>query len=158
MALVEGRDYVFCEKTTYMGSAGAGTGTGCLIGTQNSLLMIPLKLQHTVWNSKITTSTFNIGGDNPVEAIQNLLQDHNFTTQELEGFIQDISQQISEAEYVNLTEMSRVNVRTGFLSKGVYCNPKASGLGGWKGFPINDKASCQKFYEFYKTSTKFSGK
>jgi hypothetical protein len=51
--------------------------------------------------------------------------------------------------------MKRVRVRASWFSRGVYCNPEASGWGGWTGYPISGKEVAAEWLAFYKTAENF---
>jgi hypothetical protein len=111
--------------------------------------MLPLKTEEVVWNSHITTTTYKIGGADPVQTLEALLADPKMTLVELNALLQDVAQQIPVAVLGDLTQMKRLKVRSGLFSRGVYYNPKESGVGGWVGYPLKGKEQAELFRGFY---------
>ena len=152
MALIHGTDYVFCPKTTYIGTLGVGDG--CLIGTRSLLLMLPLRVDKVEWNRHIETSLFHLG-DDPVDVtIQRVLEEEGLTVDALEGFMRDVAAKLPGSMVGELAEMKRVRVRAGFLSRGIYYSVKQKG-GGWTGYPLKGKAMAQSWVDFYETLPTF---
>jgi len=154
MALVEGRDFVYCPKTTYIGTAGVGDG--CLVGTRRRLLMVPLRVDTTVWNRSITTTTWTLGDEPIGTALGRILSDASMTLGELEATLATINSKIRATSLGKLDEAQRVRVRTGWFSRGIYHSAKAKGP-GWTGFPLKGKPLAQAWCDFYRTLPNFVG-
>ncbi len=152
MALQEGIDYVFCLKTTYIGSLGVGDG--CLVGTRSLLLMVPLKVEAVVWNSHVTTTTFQLGNE-PVNAgIARVLSQAALTVEELEAFMRQTVGRLEGAALTELHTQRRVRVRSGWFSRGIYCSEKEKGP-GWMGYPLKGKELAQRWVAFYQQLPNF---
>ena len=146
MAVVEGRDFVYCPKTTYIGSAGVGEG--CLVGTRRLLLMVPLSVDTVVWNRSITTTTWKLGDEPIGTALARILSSGEMTLEELESTLEMVDAKIEAASLGKLDEAKRVRVRTGWFSRGIYHSARAKGP-GWTGFPLKGKPLAQAWCDFY---------
>lgn len=152
MALQQGRDYVFCPKTTYVGSLGLGTG--CLVGTQRRLLMVPLQVEVVVWNRSITTTTFSLGDEPLNTGIARVLSGAELDVAGLETFMAEVAEGVEGSALVALDERERVRVRAGWFSRGIYHSDRPKGP-GWKGYPLKGKQMALEWLEFYRTLPNF---
>ncbi len=152
MALVDGRDFVYCPKTTYIGSAGVGDG--CLIGTRTRLLMVPLRVDTAVWNRSVTTTTWQLGDEPIGAALARVLRASDLTVDALNRTLESIDAKVEATSLGRLDEAKRVRVRTGWFSRGIYHSAKAKGP-GWTGFPLKGKPLAQTWCEFYRTLPNF---
>jgi hypothetical protein len=155
MTVEAGRDYVFAPNMTYHGNAGIGDG--CLLGTMKSLLMIPLKTMSGA-GRKIVTSTYTLGGKSPAETILNLLSEPSLNAEGLEEVMKELVGKLQGSVLADLTTIGRVKVKAGMFSRGIYYNEKASGLGGWSGYPLKGKPKAEEFLKFYAAHPKFVSK
>ncbi len=149
MALIENTDYVFCPKTTYLGSGGMGTS--CLVGTKNLLLCLPVELFEvdvlSAYTEK-TTTTYSIGGASPAEAIQIMAADQD-DLQEFEQMLVSLADECEDSILVRLDEIKRLKVKSSLLSKGVYYSGRETGP-GWKALGLGKKPLALAFAEFYR--------
>ena len=152
MALEDGRDFVYCPKTTYIGSAGVGDG--CLVGTRTRLLMVPLRVDTAVWNRSVTTTTWQLGDEPIGTALARILSASDLTVDALNTTLESINEQIAATSLGKLDEAKRVRVRTGWFSRGIYHSAKAKGP-GWTGFPLKGKPLAQAWCEFYRALPNF---
>lgn len=152
MSLEYGVDYVFCPKSTYVGSAGIGDG--CLVGTKRLVLVVPLKIETVVWNRSITTTTFQLGNEPVNTGIGRVLTQPEATLGELEQLMSTIHSDLTGAVLHDVGHYARVRVRAGWFSRGIYFSEKEKGP-GWKGYPLKGKEMAQHWVAFYQGMDNF---
>ncbi len=152
MALVEGRDFVYCPKTTYIGSAGVGEG--CLVGTRRRLLMVPLRVDTAVWNRSITTTTWQLGDEPIGAALARMLSASDLSVEALDSTLEALAEKVKATGLGKLDEAKRVRVRSGWFSRGIYYSAKAKGP-GWTGYPLKGKPLAQAWLDFYRDLPNF---
>ncbi len=156
MTLTKLQDYVFCPKTTYYGSGGMGTG--CLVGTQNLLLCLPIKLFEVdtgLTRTEQVTTQYSIAGKSPAEAIEVIAQEVD-SLERFEDFLVSMSETSEDSVLVRLDEIKRLKVKSSLLSKGVYYSSRESGP-GWKALGLGKKPLALEFAEFYRSHPRLVG-
>lgn len=146
MALADGKDFVFCHRTTYVGTAGIGIG--CLVGTRRRLLAVPLSVEVAVWNRSVTRTTFSLGDEPLNDGIARVLTGAELTVDELEEFLATIAGKLDGAALADLATAKRVRVRAGWFSRGIYHSAKERGP-GWTGYPLKGRELAQRWLRFY---------
>ena len=152
MAITHGSQYVFCPAATYIGSVGVGKG--CIVGTKNVLLGLPVEVQEAVWNDSITTKSWSIGGQDPGAAIQEIAQLDDTTLEGFEGYLESLSKNCPGAVFVEVAKVKRLKVRAGLCTKGVYWSDRESGP-GWSGYGMGSKELTLEWMEFYRSLPNF---
>ncbi len=152
MGLHEGRDYVFCAKATYVGALGVGEG--CLIGTRNRLLMVPLKVQVVDWNRSVTTTQFTLGDEPLNVGLARVLGTTEMDVPALEAFMAGVAGEVGGSALVELDSRKRVRVRAGWFSRGIYHSDRVKGP-GWMGYPLKGKRLAQNWVDFYRALPNF---
>ena len=139
-----GRDFVMVDQLTYVGSAGVGKG--CLVGTHNKLLVVPVRVTRAFGFTHHSTE-WTLKGMSPSELIKNFVSEPGVKTQDLENLMTEISNQIEGSVLHDLHEIRRLKVKSGFFSRGIYLNTRDSNV-GWTAYPLS-KLDIPVFVEFY---------
>ena len=145
MAAVEGRDYVFARKMTYNGTQGVGKG--CLVGTGELLLQLPVKTMKGKGRYVQDRDWFL--DDKPVlQELENRLNDPDIRPGDLSSMLREVAGSMEGTELVDFAKVRRLKVKTSFFSRGIYTSEKSGGP-GWRAFPLKkqDAKAFQKFYE-----------
>ena len=148
MVLIKNTDYVFSPKMTFLGPAGQGEG--CLVGTMNLLVSLPMVLTEIDVRTQVTetmTTRYSFGGKTPAQAIETTAESCN-GLEEFEITLQQLAEDEGDGVVVELAGMLRLKVKLGWFSKGIYYSEKAKGP-GWKAFTLGDKDAAQAFADFY---------
>ena len=111
--------------------------------------MIPIRIDRAVWNSHVTTTTFQLGDETINDGLQRILTSPALTIDELHAVMRTTTARIQEARLVEIATMKRLRVRCGFLSKGVYWSQKERGP-GWEGCSLKGKPLAQQWLTFYQ--------
>ncbi|OPL18620.1 MAG: hypothetical protein AVO35_04620 [Candidatus Aegiribacteria sp. MLS_C] len=145
MPVSEGEDFVFTAEMTYTGAAG--TGRGCLLGSRDLILQLPVR---TFTGSERTMGTRDwfIEGRPVVEYVRSRLEDPAIDATGLDGLMRELASAVEGAVLVDLSVVRRFKVRTSLLSGGIYTSLRDSGP-GWKGFPLR-KADAAGFRDSYR--------
>lgn len=145
MAAVEGRDFALAEKTAYTGKMGVGKG--CLVGTRNLLLQLPVRTG-VGRGRAMDTRDWTISGEPVVKYLRDRLNDPDLDSSGVDSELRRIASEAQGGEIVDLSVVRRLKVRLSLLSKGLYISEKSSGP-GWRAFPLS-KSDARKFQEFYQ--------
>jgi hypothetical protein len=134
--LQEGTDYAFQPKFSWYDDAGAGTY--CALATKRFLLLLPISTitDNNPFDRYYNENNFTIGGKTTEEAVINLLHNDALSLDDLEGFMEQIGNDLQGAQLFVFRYYRRIKINTGFLSKGLYLNKKEDGAGGWKGIHL----------------------
>jgi len=148
MALNEGRDFVMADELTYVGPAGLGKG--CLVGTHNQLLIMPVEIVRVSGyrSYRTETKTWSLQGRDPAEMVRNFVSEDSVKSSDLDGLMKDIASRMEGAVLHDLSQIRRLRVKNSFLSKGIYINKNDSNV-GWTGYPLK-KPDVRAFQEFYR--------
>jgi len=148
MTLIKNTDYVFSPKMTFLGPAGLGKG--CLVGTNNLLVSLPMVLTEIDVRTQVTESTttrYSFGGKTPAQAVE-VTAEICSDLEEFETTLQQLAEDEGDGVVVELSGMQRLKVELGWFSKGIYYSERAKGP-GWKAFTLGDKVAAQAFADFY---------
>ncbi len=148
MTLEEGRDFVMADNITYVGPAGMGKG--CLVGTHDRILIVPIQVSRVggYIRYRTETTTFTLQGENPAEMIRNYVTEAGVTSADFNSLLQDIVSQVEGAVLHELSEVRRLKVKNSLFSRGIYLNKNDSNV-GWTGYPLK-KPDALAFEEFYR--------
>lgn len=139
MALARGTDFLLIDQVAYVGCEG--TGKSCLAATRNLLLMVPVETQVVV-ERKLRTTVWNIGGIPPADAVLNEALKDDSDLESLESFLRSVPGVIEPSILHDLTCISRLRVRTGFFSRGIYLSHKETGS-RWRGYALKKQEAIQ---------------
>lgn len=130
---------------TYNGTQGVGKG--CLVGTGELLLQLPVKTMKGKGRYVQNKDWFL--DDKPVlEALNEKLGDPDLKPGGLPSMLREIAGGMEGSELIDFAKVRRLKVKSSFLSRGVYTSEKSSGP-GWRAFPLK-KQDAKAFEEFYK--------
>ncbi len=141
---------MFAREVPYVGPAG--TGKGCLLGTAELLVQLPVETSAVVGRRAVTTR-WEVDGSPARELLEGALSDPSMDVSALQGLLRDIAARAEGGVLLELGRMRRLRVRSSFLSRGIYVSERESGP-GWKGFPLKkgDVAEFARFYEGHPAS------
>lgn len=145
MPVIEGEDFVFAEDMAYTGRLG--TGRGCLLGSRDLILQLPVRTFSGSGRTMGTRDWF-IEGRPVAQCVRSRLEDPAVDTAGLDGLIRELASGVDGSELVELSSVRRLRVRTSLLSRGIYVSARESGP-GWKGFPLG-KADAAAFRDFFR--------
>jgi hypothetical protein len=145
MAVSRGVDYVLAERMTYHGIKGIGKG--CLLGTREAVLQLPVQTMEGSGRTMGTRDWF-IEGRQVAEYVTEALSEPSLKSSDLTGLLHDLAGKLEGSELVDLSSAARLKVKSSFFSRGLYISRKHSGP-GWRGFPMK-KEDAAAFAEFYR--------
>ncbi len=148
MALSEEKDFVMADELTYVGPAGLGKG--CMVGTHNQLLLMPVEIVQVSGyrDYRTETKTWSLEGRDPAEMIRNFVSEDGVSSSDLDGMMKDIASKMKGAVLHELSQIRRLKVKNSLFSRGIYVNKKDSNV-GWTGYPLK-KQDAVAFNEFYR--------
>jgi hypothetical protein len=145
MAVTEGIDYVFAEKMTYHGIKGIGKG--CLLGTRDMILQLPVQTMEGGGRTMGTRDWF-IEGRPVAQYVRDALSDPSLRSSGMADVMRDLAAGMEGAELLDLSDFIRLKVKCSLFSRGIYLSRKSGGP-GWRGFPLR-KDDAVRFMEFYR--------
>ncbi|MCA9678011.1 MAG: hypothetical protein H6709_20685 [Kofleriaceae bacterium] len=125
MGVTAGTDYAIARKTTWI-FPGAGIGPATAVLTRRTLFLFPHRAFSGHGNVRSRT-TFTIGGQSPVVAIEALLAAPDTTPDGLEAQLRRWAADVQGPVVEDLQAYLRVRVFTGWLRRSVAFSKKASG-------------------------------
>ena len=146
MALIEGTDFVFAPRGTFVTTDVSAVNVCSIVGTRRHLFVV-MENVFEADSSKTVETTYSFGGRKPAEALRDLFNDAGMTLEKLQEVLGQMTKGDSKF-CVELDKLSEFKVKSGWFSRGIYCKQQ----GAWGYSPaavINDKAVIQKFQAFY---------
>ena len=142
MALVEGTDFVFAPRGTFITTDVSAVNTCSIVGTRDHLFVV---MENILEDGGETTYSF--GGRKPAEALRDLFDSSEMTAEKLREILAKMTGN-NPKFCVELGNLSEFKIKNGWFSRGIYCKQK----GAWGYSPaaaIGDKEVIQKFQTFY---------
>ena len=142
MALVEGTDFVFAPRGTFVTTDVSAVNTCCIVGTRGHLFVV---MENILEGEGETTYSF--GGRKPAEALRDLFNSPGMTAEKLGEVLAQMTGN-NPKFCVALDTLSEFKIKNGWFSRGIYCKRR----GAWGYSPaaaISDKEVIQKFQTFY---------
>ncbi|MBZ0137275.1 MAG: hypothetical protein K8I27_12990 [Planctomycetes bacterium] len=147
MAVSPGKDYAVANKTTWVFATGVGDATGVI--TRQYLFIFP----HNAIGgsgSRVSESTYTIGGRKPAEAIADLLANPATTPETLDDRLVEWSAQVTGPIMERLSAFPRVRIFKGFIRRSVVLSKKESGMDFGATSIRPKKEELPAFLEFFK--------
>ncbi len=145
MPMIDGTDYVLCEKTTRV--TPAGVTMGFVVGLPRCFVCLPSRAISGAGRTHIRT-TYSLAEGPPLSAVKAMLADGSVTPAVAEATLRELAGSTDAGLVVDTKGLAALRVKTGWFSRGLYY--KQPGDRGWSGFPLSGGAAiAQAFARFY---------